>query len=259
MGYTALSQRYNLSKCTIANTTVLQASWDEERLEYEVVLRSDRTGSSSIWTTNILVNAQLKLSQAAIRDDATTRLRVEPQVSNFQVYGINEMNLEQYWQSKPSSYYGVLVHNFPNFFMMLGPSSWCARSDVKTVVAVQSKYNAKLIAHVRQQCQGVRYALQVNSAARLAHGESTSNEGLQKPSKLERSSAWRVLQSGTKSPIALKQPVMSHFDTFVGDHMSDLTLTQSLTLSRTVSRRSVDMGGHEFYVNEKGHQVHYNP
>lgn len=251
-----LVRRYKLNACTLSDTSVIEAIWDEESLIYDVIVKHLLTGVDTTWTANMVVDAQSYLS--------SSQSQVQPDVSSFQVYGVNGKNLEQCWQSKPNSYYGVLVHNFPNYLMMLGPSTLSAQSDIKTAIDIQSKYNAKVIALVWRENQRSPYALGISRAAQSAHGEQKSDDSsktLNTNRKADWTSAWRSLRSGPSSPPALKQPIMSDFDIFVGEDTSVMGLTRTLSVQSTASGHSLvrSPSGHEYYVNKKGHQIHYNP
>ena len=41
----------------------------------------------------------------------------------FPIIGLEDLNLQDAWASKPSSYLGIAATGFPNFFFLLGPYS----------------------------------------------------------------------------------------------------------------------------------------
>ena len=41
----------------------------------------------------------------------------------FPIIGLEDLNLQDAWASKPSSYLGIATTGFPNFFLLLGPYS----------------------------------------------------------------------------------------------------------------------------------------
>lgn len=52
-----MGRRYNLHKVTRFNTTVASATWNEDTLLWEVILKDNGTGKQSRMTANVVVNA----------------------------------------------------------------------------------------------------------------------------------------------------------------------------------------------------------
>lgn len=56
-------------------------------------------------------------------------------LGEMQVFGRNGLLLNQLWKEQtPKTYKTVVIHGFPNFFMMLGPSSALGHSSVVTMI-----------------------------------------------------------------------------------------------------------------------------
>lgn len=61
--------------------------------------------------------------------------------------GKNGLSIDQAWQQKVQAYQSVLIPDFPNFFLMLGPNTPIGNFSVTMMSEVQSDYIIKLIKH----------------------------------------------------------------------------------------------------------------
>lgn len=55
--YASVAKYYKLEQCTVFDTTVISATWDEESLMYTVRVKNTKTGIESTWTANVVVDA----------------------------------------------------------------------------------------------------------------------------------------------------------------------------------------------------------
>ena len=84
------------------------------------------------------------------------------QGGNFQVYGVDGLNLAKLWGEKPEAYYGisilkpnlisgVAVSQFPNYLIMFGPNSAAPWANLTTVFEVQANYIVRTIRHIKRE------------------------------------------------------------------------------------------------------------
>ena len=57
-----------------------------------------------------------------------------------QVFGRDGRSLDQVWQGSPEAYRGTCVHNFPNFFLILGPNLAIGNNSAFIVIESQLNY-----------------------------------------------------------------------------------------------------------------------
>jgi len=62
------------------------------------------------------------------------------------VTGLNGLDINEAWRDKVQSYRSVVIPNFPNFFLMLGPNTPIGNYSVIAMSEVQADYILKLIA-----------------------------------------------------------------------------------------------------------------
>lgn len=55
--YASVARHYRLNECSIFNTNVLSATWNEETLMYTVLVQNTETGVETTWTANVVVHA----------------------------------------------------------------------------------------------------------------------------------------------------------------------------------------------------------
>ena len=60
--------------------------------------------------------------------------------SPFPVYGLENKELNQQWQSGPSAYLGTTVSGFPNFFIMTGPNTALGHNSMIYMIESQASY-----------------------------------------------------------------------------------------------------------------------
>lgn len=65
------------------------------------------------------------------------------------VIGQNDVSLDDVWQPAPSAYYAVTLPNFPNFFMLNGPSGPVGNFSLIDIAERQWGYIEKLLAKLR--------------------------------------------------------------------------------------------------------------
>ncbi|KAI8147575.1 hypothetical protein BJV82DRAFT_596084 [Fennellomyces sp. T-0311] len=65
---------------------------------------------------------------------------------NLGIYGRNKVLLDEKWRKNfPKTYKTVTVHGFPNFFILLGPSTILGHNSVVSMMAIQVDYAIKCI------------------------------------------------------------------------------------------------------------------
>ena len=62
-----------------------------------------------------------------------------------QTYGKNGIKIDERWGSKVQAYRSLLIPEFPNFFLMLGPNTPIGNFSVIAMSEVQTAYVLKLI------------------------------------------------------------------------------------------------------------------
>jgi len=60
--------------------------------------------------------------------------------SPFPVYGLENRELNEQWQSGPSAYLGTTVSGFPNFFIMTGPNTALGHNSMIYMIESQASY-----------------------------------------------------------------------------------------------------------------------
>lgn len=63
----------------------------------------------------------------------------------FPVIGPNGQNLQDIWQQKPESYFGLAAADFPNYLIFLGPNCPIGNGPVLSAIECQADYMLKLI------------------------------------------------------------------------------------------------------------------
>ncbi|BBM84228.1 flavin-containing monooxygenase [Candidatus Uabimicrobium amorphum] len=59
---------------------------------------------------------------------------------NFDIVGLDGKKLQDVWQSRPISYFGITVSGFPNFFMLLGPNTGLGHNSIIFMIESQVNY-----------------------------------------------------------------------------------------------------------------------
>lgn len=77
-----------------------------------------------------------------------TGFDVEGFLGNLDIQGREGMNLRKEWDGNfPSTYKGVSIHGFPNFFLLLGPGAGLGHNSVVTMIECQVNYAIRCIKH----------------------------------------------------------------------------------------------------------------
>ena len=69
-----------------------------------------------------------------------TGFKIEDSICGFDIFGKNDINLREYFDTNPMAYNGITVPNFPNFFILLGPNTVLAHSTVIFMIECQVNY-----------------------------------------------------------------------------------------------------------------------
>ena len=69
----------------------------------------------------------------------------------FQVYGIGGRNLNQEWETKISSYKGITVSGYPNYFKVNGPNTGTGHSSQISYMEIMTKYIVNAISAVKRE------------------------------------------------------------------------------------------------------------
>jgi cyclohexanone monooxygenase len=79
-----------------------------------------------------------------------TGYRTEEYLSTYQVTGPDGLDLHEHWAGEPEAFLGMMVPNFPNFFIMMGPNTnvvplvafyeWQARFIAKRIKGIGDRY-----------------------------------------------------------------------------------------------------------------------
>jgi len=73
-------------------------------------------------------------------------------LDSLPVHGIGGKDLQKEWRANGSqSLYGSMIHDFPNFFFLLGPYSALGHNSVILMMEAQIDYMADLILQVREE------------------------------------------------------------------------------------------------------------
>ena len=60
-------------------------------------------------------------------------------LSPMKVIGRNDLDINTAWQARPKTWYGVMVHGFPNFFMLYGPNTNLGHNSIIFMIECQVK------------------------------------------------------------------------------------------------------------------------
>ncbi|KAF9478226.1 hypothetical protein BDN70DRAFT_933532 [Pholiota conissans] len=63
----------------------------------------------------------------------------------FSMIGHKGQNLAEVWRDEPKSYFGIAAHDFPNYFMFLGPNSPVGNGPVLIGMGAQADYILKMV------------------------------------------------------------------------------------------------------------------
>ncbi|ORX50828.1 putative flavo protein [Hesseltinella vesiculosa] len=71
-------------------------------------------------------------------------------LGNLKVHGRNGVELNSLWSKNdyPSTFKTVAIHNFPNFFLLLGPNSGLGHNSVLLMIEIQVKYTLDAIKYM---------------------------------------------------------------------------------------------------------------
>ena len=58
----------------------------------------------------------------------------------FDIVGRNKLSIHDYWKDGAKAYYGTSVHNFPNFFFLMGPNTGTGHTSVIYFIESQMNY-----------------------------------------------------------------------------------------------------------------------
>ncbi|KAI8142280.1 putative monooxygenase [Fennellomyces sp. T-0311] len=68
---------------------------------------------------------------------------------NLKIYGRNKSLLSEKWATSfPKTYKTVTIHGYPNFFLMLGPSTGLGHNSVVTMIEIQINFAINCLKHV---------------------------------------------------------------------------------------------------------------
>ncbi|KAI8141360.1 putative flavin-binding monooxygenase [Fennellomyces sp. T-0311] len=75
-----------------------------------------------------------------------TGFHVDNAFGNLNIYGKNNVRIRDHWKKNYSkTYKSVAVNGFPNFFMLLGPSSGLGHNSIVSIIEIQTNYVIKCI------------------------------------------------------------------------------------------------------------------
>lgn len=91
-----------------------------------------------------------------------TGFEMRDQGGNFQVYGIDGVNLHELWGETPEAYYGkvscertnfqgICVSQFPNLLIMFGPNAGAPWANLTTTFQTQAEYVAMQLRHLKRE------------------------------------------------------------------------------------------------------------
>ena len=74
-----------------------------------------------------------------------TGFKVSEDALPFPVFGLKGESLEELWRDGPEAYLGVVMHGFPNAFMIVGPNSGLGHNSIVFIIESQVRYVVKAI------------------------------------------------------------------------------------------------------------------
>ncbi|KAI9497767.1 putative flavin-containing monooxygenase [Zychaea mexicana] len=78
-----------------------------------------------------------------------TGFNIQGVSGNLQIIGRNGTILNEKWSKEfPKTYKTVTIHGYPNFFMLLGPSTGLGHNSVVTMIEIQIDFAIKCLKHV---------------------------------------------------------------------------------------------------------------
>jgi cation diffusion facilitator CzcD-associated flavoprotein CzcO len=105
-----------------------------------------------------------------------TGFRTDQFVRPTDVIGRNGLRLDDFWSGHPTAYLSVAVPDFPNFFMLNGPSSPVGNFSLIEVAELQMQYALQLIEHMRAgKCREISVKRSVAEAYEAERVEATKN------------------------------------------------------------------------------------
>jgi len=106
-----------------------------------------------------------------------TGFKVDQFVRPMKVLGRNGIDLDNFWSAHPRAYYAVTIPNFPNFFLLNGPTGPVGNFSLIDIAERQWAYLDQLIDHIRSgRCHAVEptlAALEDYEARRTEHAKKT--------------------------------------------------------------------------------------
>ena len=129
------------------------------------------------------------------------------------IYGIEGESLEESWQDGAEAYRGVMVHRFPNLFILYGPNTNLGHNSVIFMIENQVRYIMKCIEYFQLHKQTV---VDVNEASMKSYNENVQRE-LGESVWVTGCSNWYMTNSGKvvnnwpKSAMAYKE-MMNRFN-----------------------------------------------
>lgn len=79
-----------------------------------------------------------------------TGFKSHPFLDGLDIQGDKGISLKDKWQDAPKNYLGMLVDDFPNFFIMYGPNTNLGHSSIIIMAEAQANYIAQCIAEVSE-------------------------------------------------------------------------------------------------------------
>jgi cation diffusion facilitator CzcD-associated flavoprotein CzcO len=90
----------------------------------------------------------------------------------MKIYGENGLDLDDFWNPNPRAYYAVTIPNYPNFFLLNGPTGPVGNFSLIDISEAQWSYLDQLLDLVREgKCAGVAPTLEALEAYEKARGE----------------------------------------------------------------------------------------
>jgi cation diffusion facilitator CzcD-associated flavoprotein CzcO len=105
-----------------------------------------------------------------------TGFRTDQFIRPTEVLGRNGQSLNDIWQGHPSAYLSVAVPDFPNFFLLNGPSSPVGNFSLIEVAELQMRYALQLVEKLRQgECSEISIKTSAAESFEAERVEATKN------------------------------------------------------------------------------------
>lgn len=77
-----------------------------------------------------------------------TGFRSHPFLDGIDIKGANKLTLKDKWHDAPKNYLGMLVDDFPNFFIMYGPNTNLGHSSIIIMAEAQANYISQCVSSI---------------------------------------------------------------------------------------------------------------